>query len=428
MTITKIISMSIKELDRITIMEKLKVKTIKQSHAAKQLGISIRQVQRLSGQFNQFGSAGLVHKSRGKASNRALPQSEKSRIADIIKDKYPDFGPTFAAEKLLELHDIHYCDETIRRIMITAGLWRSKKHKKENIHLYRDRRSCLGELIQLDGSDHDWFEGRADKCCLLAFIDDATSQIMDGVFVEYEGTFPLFEATEHYLKKYGLPLSLYVDRHSTYKINRQATTEESLRDAVAKTQYGRAMEQLRIGLIFALSSEAKGRVERLFETLQDRLVKELRLAGISDKTEATRFFREVYIPKHNAKFAVAAKDPANVHNMLLPTDDLKKIFTVQTNRAVSKDLVIQYKNARYYLTVKGGYRYILVNAVVTVTEDREGNITVFYKDKPLPYQLLPQPVKPQPAINQVVGSKDFQTRRVYIPSANHPWKKGFKLI
>ena len=257
MTITKIISMSIKELDRIAIMENLKNKAIKQSHAAKQLGVSIRQVQRLSRQFNQFGSAGLVHKSRGKVSNRALLQSEKEHIARIIKDTYPDFGPTFAREKLLELHGVNYSDETIRQIMITTGLWKPKKHKKENIHLYRDRRSCLGELVQLDGSDHDWFEGRADKCCLLAFIDDATSQIMDGAFVEYEGTFPLFETTEHYLKKHGKPLSLYVDRHSTYKVNRQADTEESLRDAQARTQYGRAMEQLRIELIFARSSEAK---------------------------------------------------------------------------------------------------------------------------------------------------------------------------
>jgi hypothetical protein len=249
---------------------------------------------------------------------------------------------------------------------------------------------------------------------------------MDGAFVEYEGTWPLFEVTEHYLKTHGKPLALYVDRHSTYKVNRQANTEESLKDASAQSQYGRAMEQLLIKLIFALSSEAKGRVERLFETLQDRLVKELRLAGISHQQSATKFFREVYMPKHNAKFAVVAKDSTNVHKPLLPGDDLSAIFTIQTSRVVSKDLVIQYQNGRYHLLVEGGQRYVLARSTVSIAEDQTGKMTVWYQGRSLPYQLLTTPVQTKPATNQVVGAKDFQTRRVYIPSANHPWKKGFK--
>jgi len=212
----------------------------------------------------------------------------------LISRKYPDFGPTLACEKLSALHGISYSDETIRKIMTEGNLWKAKNKRVKDIHPYRERRACLGELIQLDGSPHLWFEDRGPSCTLLAFIDDATSRIMDGMFVDYEGTFTLFEATEHYLSTHGKPLSFYVDKHSTFKINRQADVEEDLKDTQAQSQFSRAMNELSIEVIFANSPEAKGRVEKLFQTLQDRLVKEMRLKVIKSKEEGTRFFREAF--------------------------------------------------------------------------------------------------------------------------------------
>lgn len=280
----------------------------------------------------------------------------------------------------------------------------------------------MGELIQLDGSPHRWFEARANPCTLIAYIDDATSRIMDGAFMDYEGTFTLFEATEHYLKTYGKPLSFYVDKHSTFKINRQATVEEELKDFLPQSQFGRAMGQLRIELICANSPQAKGRVERLFETLQDRLVKELRLVGISTKEEGTKYFREVYIPRHNNRFAVLPKDPTNVHRALLPSDERARIFTVQTARHVSKALVVQYKNTRYQLDTTGSYRYLLKNQQLLVEENRAGALVFRHKDKTIPYKIIGYIIK-QPKVMQVASAKSFQERQVMI-QAKDPWAES----
>lgn len=407
------ISMSMKETERIAIMDNLIAKRIKQKHAGKQLGISIRQVQRMIKRYKREGVAGLIHKSRGRVGNRAMSQEKKGQIVLLIRKHYPDFGPTLAAEKLEERHGISVSEEKVRLLMIKEGLWKAKQRKQIVIHTYRDRRPCVGELIQLDGSPHKWFEDRGEPCTLVAFIDDATSRIMDGEFVDYEGTFTLFAATEHYLKTHGKPLSLYVDKHSTFKINRQATVEEELKDFLPQSQFGRAMEQLRIELIFANSPQAKGRVERLFETLQDRLVKEMRLEGISVKEEGTRYFREIYIPKHNARFAVLPKDQTSVHRALLPLDDLSRIFTVQTVRHVSKALVVQYKNTRYQLDTTGAYQYLLKKATILVEENRDGILVFRYKDKPVPYTIIGQSIK-QPKLIQVASAKSFQERQVLI--------------
>ncbi len=416
------LTMSTKEVERITVMDNLIEKRIKQKHAAKQLGISIRQVRRLVRKYKKEGKIGLIHKNRGRISNRTIPSEEKERITILIKKYYPDFGPTFALEKLREKHGVLLSIETTRQIMIKANIWKAKKRKLYNIHPYRERRACLGELVQLDGSPHPWFENRAPLCTLIAFIDDATSSVMDGAFVDYEGTFTLFEATGHYLSIYGKPLSFYVDKHSTFKINRQATIEEDLKDKQAQSQFTRAMDNLGIEVIFANCPEAKGRVERLFETLQDRLVKELRLKGISTKEEATKYFREIYIPMHNSKFAVLPKEKANLHRLLLPSDNLKRILTIQSNRIVSKDLIVQYKNTRYQLLANRGYKYTLRNAQVTVTEDRNGILTFNYKKMIVPYQIAIKTIHKDKPV-QVVSSKDFTERRVYIPPANHPWRQ-----
>ena len=407
------ISMSMKETERITIMDNLVAKRIKQKHASLQLGISVRQVRRMVKRYKLEGISGLVHKSRGRIGNRAFTQEKKQQVITLIKEQYPDFGPTLTSEELAERDGIVVSRETVRKLMIAEQLWKEHHLKKVTIHTYRERRSCVGELIQLDGSPHRWFEERADPCTLLAYIDDATSRIMDGEFANYEGTFTLFSATEHYLKTLGKPVSLYVDKHSTYRINRQATIEEELKDFQPQSQFGRAMGELRIELICANSPQAKGRVERLFETLQDRLVKELRLAGISTKEEGTKYFREIYIPKHNAKFAIPPKDQTNVHRALLPSDDLSRIFTVQTARNISKTLVVQYKNTRYQLETTGAYQYLLKNQQLLVEEDRTGVLVFRYKDKTMPYKAIGEIIR-NPKLIQVASAKSFRERQVFI--------------
>lgn len=417
-----IISMSTGETERIGVMDNLIAKRIKQKHAAKQLGISVRQVQRIVKVYKREGVNGLIHKLRGKKSNRAIPREKKDRIANLIKQYYTDFGPTLAHEKLAELHNISFSDETIRQIMTEASLWKPKVKKIENLHPYRERRACLGELIQLDGSPHHWFEDRGKSCTLLAFIDDATSKIMDGMFVDHEGTFMLFAATRHYLETHGKPLSFYVDKHSTFKINRQANIDEELKDKQAQSQYTRAMDQLGIEVIFANSPQAKGRIERLFQTLQDRLVKELRLKNISNKEEATRYFREEYIPAHNNKFAVCPREKSNMHKVLTKQDNLTKIFTLQSKRIVSKDLIIQYKNTRYQLLPPNGYKYTLRKANVLIGENKQGIITFNYKNMTIPYRIV-IPTVHIPKRMQVVSSKEFVERRVIIPLSSHPWRQ-----
>jgi len=420
------ISMSAKETERITIMDNLIEKRIKQKHAGRQLNISVRQVQRILRRYKREGVAGLVHLGRGRPSNRVIPQEEKNRAIDIIRKRYSDFGPTFALEKLKDCHSVCFGIDTLRQEMIIAKLWKPRKRKLKDIHPYRERRACLGDLVQLDGSPHKWFEDRAPSCTLVAFIDDATSRIMDGMFVNYEGTWTLFETTEHYLKIHGKPLAFYVDKHSTFKINRQANVEEELKDKQAQSQFTRAMDCIGIEVICANSPQAKGRVERLFETLQDRLVKEMRLKGIKTKEEGTRFFREEYIPGHNAKFAVAPREKANLHRLLLPTDDLTRIFTIRSKRMVSKDLIVRYKNSRYQLLPETGYRYALRHTAVKIEENRKGKVRFIYQDKTIPHNVAVNEVKPKKT-PPVVSSKDFKENRVIIPSWDHPWRQQGRL-
>lgn len=418
------LTMSTKEAERINVMENLLAKRIKQKHAARELNVSVRQIRRILKRYKKEGKMGLIHGNRGKISNRKIPEAQKEKIVSLIGKYYPDFGPTFTSEKLKEIHALSFSDETIRKIMIDANLWGAKKRKITNLHPYRERRTCVGELIQLDGSPHHWFEDRANPCTLVAFIDDATSRIMDGLFVDYEGTWTLFEAVKHYLQTHGKPLAFYVDKHSTFKINRQATIEEELKDKQAQSQFTRAMNDLGIEVIFANSPQAKGRVERLFETLQDRLVKELRLVGITDKNKATQYFRQRYLPQHNSKFAVLPKEKANLHRKLLFRENLEKVFTLRSTRRVSKDLIVQYKNTKYELTPDNGQRYTLRKTAITVIENRQGIISFSYKDKYVPYQVAIKSVRANKAA-QVVSSKEFTERQIQIPKLDHPWRQVF---
>src|SRR5471032_3426670 len=270
------VTVSMRELERIKIIAAVAEHRLKVVQAAERLDLCERQVSRLVRRYETNGPAGLVSGRRGQPSNRELPIDLRARAMALVRERYADFGPTLACEKLRECHGVELAKETVRRWMRDAGLWIPRKQRPPKIHQPRNRRSCLGELIQIDGSDHRWFEGRAPACTLLVFIDDATSRLMTLHFTATESTFSYFEATRHYLASHGKPVAFYSDKASVFRSNQYAT-----KGGKGVTYFGRAMFELNIDTWCANSSSAKGRVERAHLTLQDRLVKEMRLRGIS---------------------------------------------------------------------------------------------------------------------------------------------------
>ena len=346
----ELITMTQKELSRYEIIKRLIRKEINGSEAAKQIGLSVRQTKRLKTKVIKEGSNGIIHRSRNKKgnSNRRMSEKKIERIKKIIKEKYYDFGPTLTKEKLEENHQIKIGKETLRLLMIEWRLWKSKSRKNnKEYRSWRPRKEYYGEMEQFDGSYHCWFETRAKSCCLLASIDDATSQITKLKFVDWEGVRPAFIFWKEYIGTQGKPINIYLDRHSTYKQNQKSIFD----DPNILTQFERAMKNLDVKIIHAYSPQSKGRVERLFGTLQDRLVKELRLAGISNKEEANRFVEEIFIPKFNQKFGVQAQNKRNLHGPLnkLEKENLEKIFSVQNIRTVNNDFTVRYKGRWFQL-------------------------------------------------------------------------------
>jgi hypothetical protein len=285
------------------------------------MGLGRRQVYRLAKAYHHRGPSALVSRRRGRPSNRAYPADVRATAIAIIRERYADFGPTLAAEKLAELHGICLASETVRQWMIAADLWKDRRARLKPVHQPRYRRDCLGELIQIDGSEHWWFEDRGPRCTLLVYIDDATSRLMHLQFVESESTFDYFAATRTYLERYGKPIAFYSDKHVVFRVNKK--------DAIGgdgMTQFGRALHALNIDIICANSSQAKGRVERANGTLQDRLVKEMRLSGV-DTIEAGNAFLPSFMEQYNARFAKAAFDDRDVHRALIAGhDDLDETF------------------------------------------------------------------------------------------------------
>lgn len=427
-----IISMSNKEVDRVGVMHRLAAHEIRQRHAARILKVSVRQVKRLIKAYRMHGAAGLVHKGRGKAGNRAVAKTEKDRMVDIVKNNYADFGPTLAWEKLTELHQVTCSDETVRRIMIEAELWKARQRKIVKLHQLRERRECLGELVQADGSPHDWFEERGPKCTLLVFIDDATGKLLWLEFVKSESTAAYFRAVRHYVQKHGRPLIFYVDKHGVFRVNTTKGKSADTSDSNGLTQFGRAMEELSIGCIFAESAEAKGRVERVNKTLQDRLVKEMRLRGICTMEEANSYVSE-YMEIFNRKFAVIPKSPANMHRPLIPAQNLDEILCLKYTRILSRQLTLSYGNIIYQIQTRRP-TYAMRYAPVTVQEDASGTIRIVYKGQSLAYTIIKQQPKADivdskqlndavDRISQSLGIKIAIAKTPWIPGRNHPWRQ-----
>lgn len=296
--------MSHKEVQRLQVLNRLQHEGLTQSQAAQQLGVSTRQVKRLVRQVREHGPQALVSRRRGQRSNRRIDEAQQAHYVQLVRTHYADFGPQLAHEYLAREHGFGFSVETLRGWMIQAGLWQARKRRAQRVHSPRPRRSCLGELVQIDGSHHDWFEGRSAKCCLIAFIDDATGRVLGGRFFAQETTQGYLEVLHALVQRHGAPLALYSDRHGIFT---KADPEDT-----KPTQFERALLQLDIEPICAHSPQAKGRVERLFQTLQDRLCKAMRLAGIDTMEQANSYLSE-YLRGHNARFAVPAHDPQDMH-------------------------------------------------------------------------------------------------------------------
>jgi len=410
-----LLTMSNRELTRLEVMQRLKDKRLRQTEAARILGISTRQVKRLWRAYRQKGAKGLVSARRGKPSNNRLDGGVAQQALDLIKERYEDFGPTLAHEKLTEVHKLPLSRESVRRIMIEEGMWRPKRAKKPSTHQMRERRACLGELVQIDGSDHDWFEGRGPKCTLLVYIDDATGQLLELWFVPDETFFGYCEASRHYFERYGKPVAFYSDKHGIFRVNQ----EQTVGLGSGLTQFGRAMQELDIQIICANTPQAKGRIERANQTLQDRLVKELRLLGISDIDSANAYLPE-FRQDFNRRFAVAPRSNHDAHRPLLKTENLDLILTRQKTATLSKNLTLQANKVIYQIQ-SDRPDYALRKAQVTVCENAKGEVTILYKNKPLSYTIFHKPTRQA----QVVDTKtlDRQIKTPKPPAPNHPWRQ-----
>ena len=411
----KLLTMSKKEVTRLEVMQRIEAKRLKQKKAAEMLRVSERHIRRLLRAYRQLGTEGLVSKRRGKPSNNQLKRALKQQAIDLIYSQYPDFGPTLAHEKLTEKHGLELSRETVRKLMIKEGLWKPKKVKKLVVHQMRERRACLGELVQIDGSPHAWFEERGEKCNLLVFIDDATGRLMELYFTPGETTFSYFAATEQYISRYGIPVAFYSDKNSIFKVNiKNALTGNGM------TQFGRAMKELEIEIICANTPQAKGRVERAIQVLQDRLVKEMRLRGISSIEAANEYAAE-FIVDYNARFAVQPRSSHDAHRLLVINEDLERVFTFQEHRNLSKNLTLQYKNVVYQIQTSRP-SYAMRNTPVTVCEDHQGTIDILYKGHSLEYSIYQK----QQRQAEVVSSKDIDSKlkKPYKPSKDHPWRRN----
>lgn len=388
------------------------------AEAAARIGIKVRRVQNLKRAVEKYKEAGIVHGNRSHTPHNATdPRKVDVVVAFLKKKNHRDFGPTFAAEQLEKQKGVVLSRETIRALMSKHGLWKPRERKSREIHrAWRERKAMRGELVQFDGSYHDWFE-TGDEACLLAAIDDADNSVT-AVFEENEGVHSVFRFWWAYIMQHGLPVALYLDKFSTYKINHKNAVDNT----EMMSQFKRAMEELGIKVINANSPEAKGRVERLFGTLQDRLVKELRLAEIHDRDTANKFLKETYLPEHNNRFTVTPRKTGDAHRLL--TDELRKklpaVFSVQSKRTVNNDFTIRFKNQWLQLAAIQE-KTVFRGDEVTIEERLDGTLRVRLRETYLSYTALPN--RPERIRTRVTALTREKPR--VAPPPGHPWRKAF---
>jgi transposase len=416
------VTLSHGEIDRLAVVQALEGGRLKQADAAWQLGVSIRQVKRLLRRYREQGPGGMASRHRGQRPNNAFSPAVREHALQLVRTRYADFGPTLAQEKLTEEHGLRLSRETLRQWLMAAGLWVPKRQPGRRNHPRRPRRPCYGELIQIDGSPHDWFEDRGARCTLIVFIDDATGALMALRLVPAETTQAYMETLGDYLRHHGRPVALYSDRHAIFRNNLPDQAD-------VLTQFGRAVRTLDIQPIHAHTPQAKGRVERANQTLQDRLVKELRLRGIHDLDAANAFLGS-YREDFNRRFAVLPQQPENSHRPVLHrADELHQILSIHHQRILTKDLAFRLDNTHDQLQGQGrGYR--LRGKPITICAHFDHTLTVLDEGRSLAYRVLqvgepPAPMTDEKAVHQHVDAAKSQqgTRQAWRPPADHPWKK-----
>lgn len=375
--------MSYEELDRAQVIARVIERRLTQREAARMLGVTSRQVRRLRRAYERDGPEGLVSRHRGRPSNRRLASELRREALASVRARYEGFGPTLAHEKLTEWHGLRLSVETLRRWMIEEGLWIPRAYRAPRIQQPRRRRPCRGELIQIDGCDHEWFEARARRCTVLVFVDDATSALMELRFCASESAFSYFTAMRSYLEQHGKPVALYSDKATVFRVNRKEP-----RGGTGVTQFNRALSRLLIEILCANTPAAKGRVERAHLTLQDRLVKELRLRGISD-VEAANVFAPTFIADYNRRFARTPRSEHDAHRPLQPADDLARIFSWHETRLVSQSLTLSYKRVLYVLDPTVAARAARGKRV-SIEEQEDGSLSFWHQEHELLATAFPK--------------------------------------
>jgi len=401
-----------KELKRLHVIKKVLEKGIKQIEAAEVLCLSLRQIRRIVKRVKLEGDKGVLHKSRGQPSKRRIPDTIKDKIIGLYRSQYPDFGPTLASEKLQERDQLEVSDETLRLWLLASGDWKKRRRSRRH-RRWRERKAHRGEMVQMDGSHHDWFEGRGPGCVLMSYIDDATGKVF-ARFYEYEGTMPAMDSFKRYSRKYGLPGSVYLDRHTTYKSPAKGSVEDILNEEVPLSEFERALKELGVDLIHATSPQAKGRVERLFRTLQDRLVKEMRLRGIGTIEEANAFLKQ-YLPVYNRRFSVVPREREDLHRPLAKGLNLDAALCIKTERRLRNDFTVAHNKKLYQIEDRTRASKVMVH------EHIDGSLKMTYRDRVLRFNEIT--TRPQKQEQAPMGKP---RRKPPIPSADHPWRRGFK--
>jgi transposase len=396
------------ELRILSIIQKLRAKEIKQIKAADVLGLSVRQVRRIAKRVQIEGPEGVIHKARGAPSKRKLSARLKERVLNLYQEKYDGFGPTLANEKLAEIDKIKVSAQSLRNWLIEAGLWEKRRKIKQH-RQWRERKTCFGEMLQLDGSHHDWLEGRGPKLVLMAYIDDATSNVF-ARFYDYEGTVPALDSFKRYVKRYGCPQSVYADRHSTYKSTAKPSIEDELNGQKPQSQFERALAELGVKVIHAYSPQAKGRVERLFGTLQDRLVKEMRLKGVRSKEEANVFL-ETYLPRYNERFSVSAASRVDLHCATEKARELDQALCLKAKRVLRNDLTISYEKKVYQLLERPLGKRVEVRTLL------DGEVLLLSQGVELGYKII------EKVAAEIKTLTPEPRKTPWTPSPLHPWRE-----
>ena len=411
------LTMNRRERRRLELMGRVARGELTLRKAAELMEMSYRQAKRVSARYREQGDAGLVHRLRGRPSNRRSDPRQHEQVLTAYREKYADFGPTLAAEYLLREEGLVVGVETLRRWLLAAGLWRKRKGRPQH-RRWRARKEHVGEMVQMDGSHHDWFEGRRPKAVLMVMIDDATNRTYARLF-EQETTVAAMTTFGCYVQQHGLPQSLYVDRDSIYETTRDATMDEELAERGPLTQFGRAMQELGVRLILARSPQAKGRVERRNAVFQDRLVKALRRCGISDLAAANQYLEATFLPELNQRFTVEPQRRADLHRKLPRPMKLELVLSFQESRRVQNDWTVRWRN-RWLQIAAQESRRALIGKKILVCEQLDGTLRLLHRGIELDWKEL---CERPPVIKVAPAGRPKRAVSYAAPAANHPWRR-----